>query len=58
MMLRFKALFILLKEYHRIHPRHMKGLFDLWCKTWNLTTDEMARIADAVQRYGAENFYY
>lgn len=50
-----KTVVFLCREYKRIHPKGsiVKFLNRLFCLT---TVDEMYRIADAVSRFGAENF--
>ena len=50
-----RTIAFLCKEYKRIHPK--ASAIKFWVKTWCVPNEELYRIADAVSRFGAENFY-
>lgn len=50
-----KATIFLCKEYKRLHPK--ASVFKFLLKLLFIPDDELYRIADAVYRFGAENFY-
>lgn len=49
------ATIFLCREYKRLHPK--KSAFRIWFKLLYIPNSELYRIADAVYRFGAENFY-
>ena len=53
--MRILATMFLLKHYRQV--RFGKNPLRFLLKTMRLPTDQLLRAADAVQRFGAENFY-
>ena len=39
------------------YRRQNKNFFAYFCRTVNYSTDELARVADAISRFGFDNMY-